>query len=78
MIKMDIIKAPTKIEHPVYEAEFMYIPASETKTKEISGFDDTGTRIKISRSGSICQSRRYMTFPSFSAGERMSKNSEKF
>ena len=74
---MDVIKAPTKIEHPVYRAEFMYTPASETKAKEISRFNNTGTRIKISRSASICQSRRYMDCLSFSAGERMPKNSEK-
>lgn len=40
MIKMDVIKAPTKIEHPVYKAEFKYTPAPGTKAKEISGFND--------------------------------------
>jgi hypothetical protein len=39
MIKMDVIKAPTKIEHPIYRAEFKYIPAPETKGT--SGSKDT-------------------------------------
>lgn len=38
---MVVIKAPTKIEHPIYRAEFKYTPAPRTKAKEISGFTDT-------------------------------------
>jgi len=38
MIKMDVIKAPTKIEHPVYRAEFRYTPAPGVKG--IKGFED--------------------------------------
>jgi len=36
---MDVIKAPTKIEQPIYRAKFKYTPAPGTKG--ISGFDDT-------------------------------------
>jgi hypothetical protein len=36
--KMDIIKAPTKIEHPVYRAEFKYTPAHGVKG--IKGFEE--------------------------------------
>lgn len=36
---MDVIKAPTKIEHPIYRAEFKYTPA--LGIKKISGFNDT-------------------------------------
>jgi hypothetical protein len=39
MIKMDVIKAPTKIEHPVYKAEFKYTPAPGVKG--IEGIEDT-------------------------------------
>jgi hypothetical protein len=39
VIKMDVIKAPTKIEHPVYRAEFRYTPAPGVKA--IKGFEDT-------------------------------------
>ena len=35
---MDVIKAPTKIVHPVYEAEFRYTPAPGVKG--IKGFED--------------------------------------
>ncbi len=33
---MDLIKAPTKIEHPIYRAEFRYIPPSVMKKKSES------------------------------------------
>ena len=36
---MDVVKAPTKIEHPVYRAEFKYTPAPGVKG--IKGFEDT-------------------------------------
>jgi hypothetical protein len=39
MIKMDVIKAPTKIEHPAYRAEFRYTPVPGVKG--IEGLDDT-------------------------------------
>jgi hypothetical protein len=38
VIKMDMIKPPTKIEHPVYRAEFRYTPAPGVKG--IKGFED--------------------------------------
>lgn len=36
---MDIIKAPTKIEHPIYRAKFRYTPAPAIKG--VGGFNDT-------------------------------------
>lgn len=42
---MDVIKAPTKIEHPIYKAEFRYTPAPGVKG--IEGLDDKAIQERL-------------------------------
>jgi hypothetical protein len=48
---MDVIKAPTTIEHPIYRAEFKYTPAPGTKAKK----DFSDTEIQERLTGNIME-----------------------